>query len=191
MTDLRRPISPLAVLVLVLAACGGAGGGGGNASAAPTNGTATSGPTQETASEAPATAAATPAGGGGGGGTASNACELITAAEVEGIIGGGPLKTNLLDGDPSYCTYDTGDASSVLGTALSSKGGRAVYDVYAATGTEVDGFGDEAVFDPDSKTLFIVKGDALLTLTAGAPDTETSAMLEYAKKLAAIALSRM
>lgn len=190
MTDLRRPVSPLAVLVLVLAACGG-GGGGGNASAVPTDGTATTASTQETAPEAPASAGATPAGGGGGGGTASNACEQITAAEVEGIMGGGPLKTNLLDGDPSYCTYDTGDASSVLGTALSSKGGRAVYDVYAATGTRVDGLGDDAVFDPDSKTLFIVKGDALLTLTAGSPDTETSAMLEYAKQLATIALSRI
>ena len=96
-----------------------------------------------------------------------------------------------LEGEPSYCFYNTSDAATTVATFLSHTGSKGVYDTYAAALAKIDGIGDGAVFDPDSKTLFILKGDALFSITAGEAGTEAAAMLEFAKKLGAIALSHL
>jgi hypothetical protein len=179
---------------LLLAACGGgstatpASGGGGDAT--PTTAPASDTVPIATAGSAVPTGAvaATPAAGGG---TVTNACDLISADDASRIMGSASLTTESLEGEPSYCFYNLSDATTVVATFLSHTGSKGVYDTYAAAWTKIDGIGDGAVFDADSKTLFILKGDALFSITAGDAGTEAAAMLEFAKELGVIALSHL
>ena len=190
MPDRKRTTILLASLLLSLAACGG------NAS---TGSAPTPGPTQATATDSPSTAAtegpdATPAettsGGGGGGG---DACELVTAEEAGTILGVNGVTTELTPGDFSYCIYRDAAGDATGASSYTARGGAAIFGVWksGAGVQDIDGIGDDAVFDPSSATLFVSKGDAVFGISAGISSDSEAQRLEWAKEFGAIAAGRM
>jgi hypothetical protein len=176
-------------LTLALAACGGSGtatsavtqaptatsGGGGAATAAPAASVA---PTQVSA----------------GGGATGDACSLITAAEVAGVMGAADFTTEGSgDGAPFlYCNYSAAGESVVYMSYMTSGAGP-VYGAYAgdAEAIQISGLGDAAVYTPGSGgVLFVRKGDAVVGLTVMTKLTQAE-NIELLKKLGAFAAGRM
>jgi hypothetical protein len=154
------------------------------------------GPTEPPASvAAPTEPAATPAAStaAGGGGAAGLACDLLTAEEASGVIGGGAFTPESLPGDPSYCTYKTADGGSALSVSLGQKDAKMAYDAWASASdtVKVDGIGDGAAWVPSLNTLLILKGDKVMGITAGPAGVEGDQRLDWSKALGAIAVSRM
>jgi hypothetical protein len=105
--------------------------------------------------------------------TASDrACRLLTTDEVIRTTTiadqGAASAASGTDADAT-CVYSTGGFDIVLQLTYVSPGGRAAFD--AAKGTAgfqaVTGIGAEAVYDPTSRKMYVVKGDALVTLASG------------------------
>lgn len=190
MTGIRRPITLLATVALILAACGG--GGGGAATTAPDGGTATSAPTDAAAPAAPAPADATPAasepssGGSGSGGTAVGVCELVTAEELAAIFNVPLVTTMVFIGPPDTCSVisDTGDP--LVAWSYSAAQSKAVYDAFTTdpSTVPVNGIGDKAAFVQNTG-LLVLKGDALSVISVQSGDEE------IAKEVAAAAAGRM
>jgi len=194
MPDLKRSAFVLAAL-LSLAACGGG-------STNPTGSPASAGSTQTVVSGEPssgsptdepgATPAETTTGGGGGGG-APDACALVTADEAAGILGIEGVTTELTPGDFSYCFYSDAAGDLIAASSYTARGGHAAFDIWKAGAgvQEIDGIGDDAVFDPSSATLFVSKSDALLGMTAGIGTDPEAQRLDWARQFGQIAAGRM
>lgn len=100
------------------------------------------------------------------------ACRLLTPKEVimtttiadQGAV----AAASGTDADAS-CVYSTGGFDIVLQLTYLNPGGRAAFD--AAMGTAgfqaVAGIGAETGYDPASRKMYVVKGDALVTLASG------------------------
>lgn len=185
----RNLLGLLVGAVLVVSGCGSAAtvGPGGTATVAPGS-TATA--TLPGATDTPAAGTPVPTTAGGGG--ASDACALITAEEVASVVGVASTTTEPLAGEPSYCSYRSG-TDLVAATSYGKTNAEAVYGAFAgeAGATVVSGIGDKAVFSPSTATLFIVKGQSIVGITAGAGSTPTEQRLEWAKQLGAIAADRL
>lgn len=195
MTDPRRPLLAMATTVaLLLAACGGA-------ATAPATAPAAASPVQPEASAAPSSAVATegpvatPAESSGGGvvGAQTDACALVSADEAGGILGATGATAELTPGDFSYCMYRTATGDIIAATSFTARGGRDVFKAWdSGSGVQpVDGIGDDAVFDPSSATLFVIKGEAIYGVTAGIGSDPEAQRLEWAKAFAALAAGRI
>jgi hypothetical protein len=173
---LRRLLTPVIVLA-VIAACSSSpaasspndGGGGGGSE--------------------PSAAAST---GGGGGGGASDACGLITADEVATIMGVASATAEATAGDPSYCNYRSDDAFLVA-TSFGTQNAELVYGAYEGEegAAAVSGIGDKAVFSPSLATLFFVKGENIVGITAGDGSMGIGDRQDLAEQLGAIAAGRL
>lgn len=190
----KRPFLITASFVLVLAACGGGSGTPtGAASAGPTQ--AAGDPTEPSGGEptdAPDDTAAPTTGGGGG--TTSTACQLVTAEEAGGVLGQTGLTISMdSPGEVSYCIYSDSAGAAVIASSLMSRGGSATFSIWKAGAgvQEVDGLGDDAVFDPSSATLLVLKGEAIFSVTAGDGTQAEAQRIEWAKALAEIAIGRL
>lgn len=202
MTDIRRPISVFAAIVLVLAACGGGGGGAGNASTEPADGAATSGPTQVAATEAPIGAAPTDAAPAteppsGGGGTAAGVCDLVTADELAEIFNVSSVTTTVFAGPPDTCAVDSDAGDPLVAwsySVTSATAAKATYDAFVSdpSSVEVSGIGDKAAFVQNTG-LLVLKGAALsvIGLSSGVEDLSEDERNELAKQIGAIAAGRM
>jgi len=188
----------IAAAVMVTATTSMAACGGGTASAAP--GSSVSGATQPAASTAPAaaseeapSAAPSTAAGGGGGGTGGLACDLLTAAEAAGVVGGGALTSESLPGEPSYCTYKGADGAARIVTSFAQKDAKLGYDAWASASdtVKVPGLGDGAIWVPSVATLLIIKGDRVVGITAGTGGDEETQRIDWSKALGAIAVAKM
>jgi len=178
------------VAILVVAACGGTPA----ATAGPTTAAATqgSGATSVPATPGGATApAATQTGGGGGGTLNGPVCGLLTAAEIEGVMGLSgvtPAETPLQNGS-GYCLYKAGDDIAAATAVTVGPAAGAVWTTYStslgADGTSVSGIGDGAVFVHSSATLFVWKNGVLVGLTAGTGSADEATRLDWEKKLGA------
>ena len=165
----RRILTSLGVLLLV-AACGGGGatspdaGGGGSAASQDAGGTASQppdggAPSADAPSAAASTAAESPAGGGG---SASDACGLATAAEIEGVFGVSGVTSQLVDGFPPTCDIQLESApfmAIVLVDDPASSG--PIYEAWAGdpAATTISGLGDRAVYAPSNAILVVQRGD--------------------------------
>lgn len=161
-------LSPLLVLVLVLAACGGDDGGSADA-----------GDDVDAAADGADGAASA----GGGGDDASvgddetalgDPCELVTAADVESVLGA-PSQASLAgvgDGLPGAFCQHVGDFGFVaIGV---TPGGASFYDankgqVAAADLTELDGPGDESFRFQDVEVQ-TKAGDHLVIVQVSGPE---------------------
>lgn len=184
-----------AILALALAACGG---GGATTSPAGPDGTAA-------ASDAPASQAATEEPGGeptdgpaatqnGGGGDAGEACDLASPDEVGGVVGESGMTIGMnTPGDVSYCIYQTAAGDAFVATSWMKRGGGGSFSIWkSGAGVEdVDGLGDDAVFDPSSATLLVLQGDAIVSITAGDGTVAEDQRLDWSKAIAEIALGRL
>lgn len=185
-------IGLVVVTTLVLAACGGSTGG---ASQEPGGSTAPSAaaPSEGTASQAPASQepVVTP-GSSTGGGPAGGVCDLVTAGELESILGLGSVATIVLAGPPDTCDVQV-DNAPVAAFVWTTTGGRMIYDILAAgaDAEPVGGIGDGAFFSAEQRLLFVLKGDATLSVAVFADSLDEDAQFEAMKKIAAAAVSRM
>jgi hypothetical protein len=180
-------------IVASVAACGGGGGAstapGASVAATPKPAASAAAPTEA----APSAAASTAAGGGGGGGAAGVACDLLSAAEASGVVGGGTYTTESLPGDPSYCTYKGGDGSIKVLTSFGQKDAKLGYDAWASASdsVKVAGIGDGAVWVPTLATLLILKGDKVFGVTAGTGQDDETQRIDWSKALGAFAAAKM
>jgi hypothetical protein len=201
---MRRRRHPIAVGVVVLSIASACGGGGTSATPAP-NPTAAAGASQGVAapSEAvvPGTASAAPSDAhtaepGGGGGAAGGVCDLVTADELEGILGSA-VSLTVFAGPPDTCDIQSTDGAPLAATVLtvmSNAAASAVFDAYAgAPGAEaINGMGDKAAYDPAQAVLVVLKADRVLSIAVfddGSGDE--AARLELMKQIGSIAAGRM
>jgi len=204
-----RSLATLLTLSLVLAACGSQGAATGSEGAAaseepasqPAAAASVATPTDTAPTEAPpeVTPAATEATAGGGassGGAASGAgaCGLITAAEASEVLGRTvSITMDASDQPVAFCIYSDDTGNAVLATSLMARGGAASFSVaLSGSGIEkVDGLGDDAAFDPSSASLFVLAGDAVLSVVAGDGREPEAQRRDWAQALARIAVGRM
>ena len=197
MITFRRPTAALTV-ALLLAACGG-----GSAATSGPGGTtaATDTPASQAASDAPGAtptegAVATPAESSASGGSvfSGEACDLLTPADVDTTLGvTGTTVGMSTPGDVSFCIYQAADGSSNVATSLMKQGGTGAFAIWksGAGVQDVDGVGDDAVFDPSSSALVVLKGDAVLSVTAGDGSDDEAQRLAWSKALAQIAVEQL
>jgi hypothetical protein len=197
----RAPAIALVVVAVLVAACGGGGttssGPSQAASSNPSQGASTEPSTAASAaaSEAApsASAAASPAASQGGGTSVGDACELVTAAEAAQIMGLASTTTMATPGDVSYCLYGDPSGGAAAATSFMSRGGSGAFTVWKTSAgvQQIDGLGDDAVFDPSSATLLMLKGDAIFSVSAGTGADDESQRLDWEKAFAEKALSRL
>ena len=173
------------VMTLAVAACGGNEAestttAGDNIATTAVSGATTSQPASDTT---------LPDTGSGGG----EACDMMTAEEVAGVMGVDITTTEPLSGTVSYCAYKDGDGNSVVATSFTTVDAETTYQVWASASgvSTVSGLGDGAVFDPNSATLFILKGGSFIGITAGDGSVDVADRQALAEQLGAIAVDHM
>ena len=196
-----HPATLLLFVLFVGAACGS-----GTAATPAANATAAAAESQTvvgTPSEAvvpgaasPAPSDTPPADPAGAGGAAGGVCELVTADELQGILGAA-VSLTVFAGPPDTCDIQSTDgaplAATVL-TAMSNVAASAVFDAYAGSpGAEsITGLGDRAAYDPNQAVLVVLKADKVLTVAVfDDGSTDAAARLELMKQIGSIATRRM
>ena len=165
---LRIAAALAAVLVIGLVGLRFLGIGGGSSVGAP-GGSPTAAPSS--ASSVPSSAAQSPSSSPTVG--VAGACDLVTVHEVATALGLSSTVTadpNISgsNGDVNYCRYSSAGAE-VLGTSYRKNGGGPVFDAWKSNAgvQPVSGLGDQAIWDPTQKTLFILKGSSLVSIEGG------------------------
>ncbi len=183
--SLRIAAAVAAVLVIGLVGFRLLGTGGGPSVGAP-GGSSTTPPS---ASPAPSSPAPSPSQSAAVG--VVGACDLVTADELATALGLSSTVTpdpnvNGNNGDANYCIYRAAGVE-VLGTSYRKSGGGPVFDAWKSNAgvKAVSGLGDDAIWDPTQKTLFILKGASLFSIDGG------STPLDRLKAVGAIAVGRM
>ncbi len=92
-------------------------------------------------------------------------CTKLTVTEVATAVGVTPLSARVEPGDSKLgnCTYLAGDRG-VAGTSYLVSGGRQVMSVVAGEGVVVAGLADQGVWVPATQTLYVRKGDSVMTI---------------------------
>ena len=122
------------------------------------------------------------------------ACDLLTAAEAGDTLHAAAAVTSGSLGSASsttpsrYCGFDAG-GKELLVLAYEKENGATIFGTWKkGTGVKaVSGIGDDAVWDPTQATLYVLKGDRLVTIETTLP----TLTLEQAKAIAAIVVGRM
>jgi len=170
----------LAGVFVIAVACGGNSEPGPSA----TTGSASSPPASTAAPKE--TSAATTAPAKTGGASSPEACALITTDEVGRIMGAAGVRTELLAGDPSYCTYRDGAGSIVAATTYMRSGAATAFQALSSGSQPVSGLGERAQWEPNSATLQILKGGTVLAITAGDGRMAAPQRQDLAKQLGAV-----
>ena len=184
-----NPIRNLAIalaLTPVLAGCGGGAAGSSAPSADPAPG-ATAGSSAEASSAPTGLATETPATGGGGTG---GVCDLVTAEELAGVLGGS-VTTQVIAGPPDTCEIKV-DGAPVAAMVYTTSEAAMIFDVWASSldTDPVAGIGDKAMFATVNQLLIVLKGDRLISITV-LNDPSAEVRLERMKAIAAFAVGRM
>lgn len=121
------------------------------------------------------------------------ACGLLTSEEVKAIGGNpglGAQPSESGSGAETTCIFSDGGGNVIVRLTYTKPGGRAAFDVAKTkTGVEVvTDIGPDSVFDPASKTLYLLKGDAMVAIVAATgpvtPVGGLSVATPYAKLVA-------
>jgi hypothetical protein len=118
----------------------------------------------------------------------------LTVDEVAETLGLAAVSAESISGQPSFCTYrDTATSGPVVAISYTTQDAGTTYAVWASSSgvTEVSGLGDGADFDPNSATLFILSGGAMMGITAGDGSLDVGQRQELAEQLGALAADRM
>ena len=100
------------------------------------------------------------------------ACGLLTSEEVKDVGGNpglGAQPTESGSGAETTCLFSDGGGNVIVRLTYTKPGGRAAFDsAKTKTGVQVvKDIGTDSVFDPASKTLYLLKGDAMVAVVAG------------------------
>lgn len=188
----RKRFLALAFVASFVTACGGGGGG---ATQAPATGGATAAPgdTGSPATQAPLpTAGSVPTSNGGG--TAATACELLTPADAATALGTGELaQTGGELAGQTFCDYRDGTGASVLTTYMQATGATQLWPIYEGSlvTDPVSGLGDKAMFEPSTKLLLVLKGDAFFNVFVADVSLSPEQALEQATRLAQLMVGRL
>jgi len=130
----------------------------------------------------------------------ATACDLLTGAEVAasaavGLSPGDAAPRALATTATSDCVYATGGGigDHVAEVELTKPGGAAAFSTAKgiAGAQTVKDLGVQAVFDPNWGRLYVLKGDTLVSITAGTFQATTVSKLAQAKALALLIIPRM
>ena len=152
-----------------------------------------------TPSAAPATPAATPSAAATPGPTPNDAaCQLLTNSEVaasSSISLDVAPRARATTTATSDCTYTTGGGiGDIVATVeLTKPGGAAAFDAAKAiAGVQtVQDLGTQAVYDPAWDTLYLLKGDTLVSISAGHFQETAASQLAQVTTLARLVIPRM
>ncbi len=124
------------------------------------------------------------------GAAGEDACALLTAEEIKGVVGQGVASSGHgTSGMANVCEYALGGGGQVM-TTLYASSGRATFD--ASPGEALAGVGDQAKWVPEAGLAAVLKGETCFTVAYFAVGDVTDAQkLEYAKALAAKMLGRL
>jgi len=145
-----------------------------------------------TATEAPASPSPSPSPSG-----PLTACGLLTSDEVmntAGVRGLGARPFESGTGSVTTCIYSDGGAGNVvLRVTYTTSGGRVEFESVQSTAgvQDVTDVGTDAVFDPESGTLYVAEGDALVALRAGSSAETAEMRLSKVEPLGVLVAQRM
>jgi hypothetical protein len=140
------------------------------------------------------------------------ACEILTTAEAEAMIGASvdePMKTHNEQENPkhwmSMCNYYSGEKNFGVGVTILPHGrdvtGAEAFALYEADLKEnlgedyqmevVTGIGDHAGWEKSAKQLTIFQGPFMIIVGVTNPELEGAAALEFNKQVAAKVLAKL
>ncbi len=124
------------------------------------------------------------------------ACGLLTTDEVKNLGGNpglGALPTGSGSGAETTCLFSDGGGNVIVRLTYTTSGGRAAFDLAkSAAGVEVvNDVGADAVWDPDSRTLYVAKGDAMVAIVAGTSALTPVGGLHFATPYGRIVATRI
>ncbi|HEX5824495.1 MAG TPA: hypothetical protein VFY18_08570 [Candidatus Limnocylindrales bacterium] len=101
-------------------------------------------------------------------------CGLLSNSDVAALTGSGGLGATQFatgSGAATTCNYRNGPGDVILEVTRTTPGGGAAFQAAkgAAGAQVVADIGTDAVFDPATSTLYVAKGDVLVTIVAGTP----------------------
>jgi hypothetical protein len=139
--------------------------------------------------ESPASGSAAPVAAASPVGSESDACALLTAEEIKGVVAKEVTKSGHGGaGSANVCEYDLGDVGKILTTVYTSSG-KETFD--AVPGDAVPGVGDQAKVVA-AGMLAVLKGETSFTVGVMLFDETTPEQTaEYVKALAAKILGRL
>jgi hypothetical protein len=149
--------------------------------------TPTPSPTPVVTAPAAASPAATPS---------DAACRLLTSEEVassSGNPGLGALPGAAGAGAKTSCIYSSGGGDVMARTDLTRPGGAAAFAVakaIAGVQTQTD-LGVDAVFDPASGTMYVLKGDAMVSIRPAFIEDTVAKQLAQVARLARLVIPRL
>ena len=123
-------------------------------------------------------------------------CGLLSNSEVADITGSGGLGATQFpsgSGATTACNYRNGPGDVILEVTRTTPGGGAAFQAAksAAGAQVVADIGGDAVFDPATSTLYIAKGDVMVTIVAGTPAESAQVRLQTETRLGKLVAGRM
>jgi hypothetical protein len=123
---------------------------------------------------------------------AQTACDLLTPAEAANELNLEALKT---DGAQSqFCNLSLASSGEVvISVYFQRTNGSSTWDSLVAgmTTEPVGNIGEKAVFEPDSRKLFVLKGDSIFFVQVHSTDYDESAALSADEQLAHIMVDKI
>jgi hypothetical protein len=190
--SLIRRFGTILGIAIVVAACGAGSGATSSVGARSVPPAASQAPAEGSpAAQPPAatpTAAATQAAGGGSG----TVCDLVTAAELEAILGLSPVVTQVIAGPPDTCDIQVDNAPTAA-MVLTTTNGKMVFDLLAAgaDAQKLDGIGDGAFYSSATQLVVFKKGDAMVSVAVTDVNVTDDKRIAAQKAIAAKAASRL
>jgi hypothetical protein len=118
-------------------------------------------------------------------------CDLVTAAELEQILGVSPIVTKVVEGPPDTCDARANDVP--VAALVLTPNGKAAFQLLAAgaDATAVSGIGDAAFSSSSTGFLVVLKGDTMLSIALGPSDKTEEQRLEALTQIGTTAVGRM
>lgn len=189
-----------AVLALAagLAACGGSATGSAPA-ASPTQAAPAGAGSTDAGAGAPSSAPDPTTGGastdpGTGGGASGDACAVVAAGEMATVLGKPSVDQKLYAGPPDTCSFELdGVPLAALVLVGKDQGAGLVYDTMKAdpNSDEFAGIGDRALYNSQTQTFLVQKGDRLVTIVVTGVELDEAQRVETLQEIARIAAGRL
>jgi hypothetical protein len=124
------------------------------------------------------------------------ACRLLTSVEVRNASGNPGLGAQpgaAGTGARTSCIYTSGGGDIIARTDLTNPGGASAFaSAQAIPGVVVqEGLGVDAVYDPATATMYVLKGDAMAAIKAGWLADSAAKQLAQTTALAQLVVARL
>ena len=123
---------------------------------------------------------------------AGTACDLLSADEAASVLNKGAMTATAQESVPTFCSYSVASSQEVLAsTYFKPTDGIAFYaDLEGSLTTDpVTALGDNAMFEPDTGILYVLKNDSMFNANVYEADPQDA--LEPDQQLAEIMLTHL